>query len=192
MGSLSFRLGHDNSAYGNSFYGIGDSDSVEDDNYQTGGIRVYGANHTIYDNYMEGLSGTTWRLPLLIDSGDVSDSSNGNSHETPTNVSVYDNIIVDSVGGIHIGSDNYSQMPSDISIENNIVTASEGILFNNYAEDESNTWSGNQAYATGSATANGGGGLNSSELEILSSEPEIVAPESLTTTDVGVSADIDS
>lgn len=190
MGSLSLRLGHDNEVYGNQFYGSGDSDSVDDENYQTGGIRVYGANHVIYDNYMQGLSGTSWRLPLLIDSGDVSDSSNGNSHETPNNVTVSDNIIIDSVGGIHIGSDNYSQMPSDISIDNNIVAASEGILFNNYAEDESNTWSGNQAYATDEAIANGGGELDSDELQILSSYPSFESPTALTDSDVGTDADL--
>jgi len=71
MGSLSFRLGTDNEAYGNYFYGEGASGSVTDDNYQTGGIRVYGSGHSIYDNYMEGLSGISWRLPILVDSGDT-------------------------------------------------------------------------------------------------------------------------
>jgi len=192
MGSLSFRLGHDNTAYGNYFYGTGASDDVTDDNYQTGGIRVYGAGHSVYDNYMEGLSGTSWRLPLLVDNGDTSDSSNGDSHQTPTDVSIVNNTIVDSIGGgIYIGRDDskYKNTPTAITVTGNTVIGSEGILFNNYSDDSSNTWSGNSAYATGSATENGGGALNSSELEILSSVPSITKPTLLIPSDVGTAAE---
>lgn len=189
MGSLSFRLGSDNEAYGNYFYGEGASANWDDDNYQTGGIRVYGSGHLIYDNYMEGLTGISWRRPILIDSGDTSDSTGADSHETPSNLSVYDNTIVDSVGGgIHIGSDNYGNMPYNISVDNNLVVGSEGILFNNYANDSSNTWSGNRAYATGTAAAVGGGSLSSSEVAVLSGAPSISAPTKLTASDVGPAA----
>jgi len=191
MGSLSFRLGHDNKAENNYFYGTGESTLVTDANYQTGGIRVYGENHTISHNYMQNLSGTSWRSPILIDSGDVSDSSNGNSHEAPTNVIVSDNTLVDNLGGgIYIGRDNYSIVPTTISIIDNVVIGSEATLFDNYADDPSNSWSGNQAYATGSAIANGGASLSSSELEILSSEPNITTPTPLSSSDVGPSADL--
>jgi len=191
MGSLSFRLGHDNKAENNYFYGTGASTLVTDANYQTGGIRVYGENHTISNNYMQNLSGTSWRSPILIDSGDVSDSSNGNSHEAPTNVIVSDNTLVDNLGGgIYIGRDNYSIVPTTISIIDNIVIGSEATLFDNYADDPSNSWSGNQAYATGTAIANGSASLSSSELEILSSEPSITAPTPLSTSDVGPAADL--
>jgi len=191
MGSLSFRLGHDNKAENNYFYGTGASTLVTDANYQTGGIRVYGENHTISNNYMQNLSGTSWRSPILIDSGDVSDSSNGNSHEAPTNVIVSDNTLVDNLGGgIYIGRDNYSIVPTTISIIDNIVIGSEATLFDNYADDPSNSWSGNQAYATGTAIANGSASLSSSELEIFSSEPSITAPTPLSTSDVGPAADL--
>lgn len=189
MGSLSFRLGTDNKAYGNYFYGEGSGDSVTDDNYQTGGVRVYGEGHSVYDNYMEGLTGTSWRRPILIDSGDTSSSVGNDSHQVSSNVLVSNNTIVDSTGGgIHIGGDKYSKMPFDITITNNTVVGSEGTLFNNVAEDSSNIWSGNAAYATGSATANGGGTLSSSELSILSSSPSINKPTALTASDVGPGA----
>ena len=191
MGSLSFRLGHDNKAINNYFYGVGDSTLVTDANYETGGIRVYGANHTVSNNYMENLSGTSWRSPILIDSGDVSDSSNGNSHEAPTNVSVIDNTLVNNVGGgIYIGRDNYTIVPKNITISGNLVTGTEGSLFNNYAANDSNTWSGNQSYATGSAVDNADGTLGAGELEVLSSEPTIIVPTPLSTDDVGPTADI--
>jgi len=192
MGSLSFRLGHDSTAYGNYFYGTGSSDSVTDDNYQTGGIRIYGEGHSVYDNYMEGLSGTSWRLPILIDNGDTSDSTGGDSHQTPTDITIVDNTIVDNIGGgIYIGrsDSNYKNKPTAITVTGNVVIASEGTLFNNYSDDSSNTWSGNAAYATGSATANGGGALNDAELEILSSAPAITTPTPLTPSDVGTDAE---
>jgi len=189
MGSLSFRLGSNNEAYGNYFYGVGSSASVNDDNYQTGGIRVYGSGHLIYDNYMENLSGISWRRPILIDSGDVRSSRGNDSHEVSSNISVSNNTIINSVaGGIYIGSDNYSNQPNGISIENNTVVSSQGILFDNYADDSSNAWSGNQAYATGSASAVGGGSLNSSEVLILTNLPAIVEPVALTESDVGPGA----
>jgi len=191
MGSLSFRLGHDNKAENNYFYGTGESTLVTDANYQTGGIRVYGANHIVSHNYMQNLSGTSWRSPILIDSGDVSDSSNGNSHEAPTNVIVSDNTLVDNLGGgIYIGRDNYSIEPTTISITDNIVTGGEAMLFDNYADESSNVWSGNQAYATGSAIANGGASLSNNELEIVSSAPSIITPTPLSTSDVGPAADL--
>lgn len=188
MGSLSFRLGTDNEAYGNYFYGEGASGSVTDDNYQTGGIRTYGSGHSIYDNYMEGLSGISWRLPILIDSGDTSSTIGNDSHQNSTDVRVENNTIVDSVGGIHIGSSNYSNQPTDITITGNTVRASEGVLFNNVSGSTSNTWSGNDAYATSSATAVGGSSLSSSEVSILSSSPSISTPTALTANDVGPSA----
>ncbi|OBT12189.1 hypothetical protein A9264_03375 [Vibrio sp. UCD-FRSSP16_10] len=191
MGSLSFRLGYNNSAYGNYFYGTGASDSVEDDNYQTGGIRIYGEGHSVYDNYMEGLSGTSWRLPLLIDNGDTSDSSNGDSHETPTNINVANNTIVDSTGGgIYIGREDssYKNSPSNITVTGNVVIGSEGTLFGNDADDSSNTWSGNTAYNSGSATVNSGGILDTSELVELTSSPSVSKPTMLTESDVGINA----
>ncbi|AWB65717.1 hypothetical protein C2869_04350 [Saccharobesus litoralis] len=189
MGSLSFRLGSNNKAYGNYFYGVGASVEVSDENYQTGGIRVYGSGHEIYDNYMEGLSGISWRRPILIDSGDTSDSTGNDSHEVSSNIQVYNNTIVDSVGGgIHLGGDRYNKMPFNITVDGNTVVSSQGILFNNVADDASNIWSNNQAYATGDAIAVDGGALSSSQVQVLSSQPTINKPTPLTASDVGPNA----
>lgn len=111
------------------------------------------------------------------------------SHETSTNALVSNNTIINSVGGgIHIGGDNYSNMPTDITITNNTVVSSSGTLFNNVADESSNTWSGNKAYATGSANAVGGASLSSSEVDILGSAPSVSAPTPLTSSDVGRTA----
>ena len=191
MGSLSFRLGHSNEAYGNYFYGTGASDSVTDDNYQTGGIRIYGENHIVRDNYMENLSGTTWRLPLLVDNGDTSDSSNGDNHQNSTGNTISNNTIVDSIGGgVYIGREGsiYKNSPSNNTITDNVVIGNDGILFGNDANDSSNVWSGNTAHATASAIATSGGALSNAELTIVSSEPSVTKPIMLTTSDVGVAA----
>ncbi|MDA7747244.1 polysaccharide lyase family 7 protein [Psychromonas sp.] len=140
---------------------------------------------------MEGLSGTSWRLPLLVDNGDTSDSSNGDSHQTPTGITIYNNTIVDSVGGgIYIGREDssYGNSPTDIAISNNVVIGSQGILFGNDSDKASNSWSGNIAYATGNATANGGGILSDSELEVVSISPNYTKRTQLTTSDVGTGA----
>ncbi len=190
MGSLSFRLGSNNEAYGNYFYGTGTGNAVTDDNYQTGGVRVYGAGHKVYDNYMQNLTGISWRRPILIDSGDTSESTGNDSHETSTNIEVYNNTIVDSIGGgIHIGGDVYSNVPTDITITDNTVISSTGILFNNVADRSSNLWSGNKAYASGDAVAVGGASLNSSQVQVLSNSPTISAPTPLTASDVGTAAE---
>lgn len=189
MGSLSFRLGSNNEAYGNYFYGEGSGVAVTNDNYETGGIRVYGAGHEIYNNYMEGLTGLSWRRPILIDSGDVNDSTGNDSHQVSSNIAVYNNTIVDSLGGgIHIGGDYYTKIPFGITITNNAVLSSTGILFNNVANSSTNQWSGNQAYATDSATAVGGGSLSAAQVLVLSSRPAVAKPAALSISNVGRNA----
>ncbi len=98
----------------------------------------------------------------------------------------YSNTIINSVGGgVHIGSDNYSRQPTSIDIRDNVVATDEGILYNNHAVQSTNTWSGNTAFAEGNAIANGGGFLESSSINILSSEPSINKPTPLSSSDVG-------
>ncbi|TEW55366.1 hypothetical protein E2R68_06380 [Psychromonas sp. RZ22] len=197
MGSLSFRLGHDNKAINNYFYGTGESATVSDPNYQTGGVRIYGANHLVTGNYMENLSGDTWRLPILVDSGDVSDSSGANNHETTTNATIKDNILVNNLnGGIQVGGSKYSIMPSGNNLTDNIVIGDAGDLYFSYAQGSSNTWNGNVAYATGSAMelegADAGAEITLTDDQLLkeTSEPSFVKPTPLTTADVGPIADL--
>ena len=186
MGSLSLRLGSNSEVYGNYFYGEGPGNSVEDENFQTGGIRVYGSGHNIYENYMEGLTGVRWRHPLLIDSGETSDTNGNDKHETPSNVSVFMNTIVDSAsGGIQIGSDNYKNQPKNIDIRANLVISDRGLLYNNHANQSSNDWDGNLAFASGSGTAVGGGALDATEVEVLDAAPMVSKPDALTASDVG-------
>jgi len=206
MGSLSFRLGHDNIAEYNYFYGT-DADAGDETqyfygttiekvaNYQTGGVRIYGQDQIVRGNYMENLTGDTWRLPILVDSGDVSDSSNGNSHEAPTNALIEGNILVNNLnGGIQVGGSKYTIMPSGNTLNDNKVIGSTGYLYFSYAAGSANSWSGNTAYATTSAAieldgADAGAGitLTDGELSIVS-ETTTTTLTPLTTDDVGIAA----
>lgn len=158
MGSVSIRFGHDTEVYGNYFFGSGASAVPTDPNYQTGGVRVYGTGHKVYNNYMEGLTGTSWRLPILVDSGDTTATYNATTgstsdgHQRPTYVEVTNNTIVNSAGGIKVGSTNYNLLPQYNKIANNVVVGTTGTLFENLA-DSSNTFEGNIVSATGSASA---------------------------------------
>ena len=208
MGSLSFRLGHDNTAENNYFYGTdADPDAateyfsgstvVKVPNYQTGGIRIYGENHILRGNYMENLTGDTFRLPLLVDSGDDSDSSGGNNHETTTNAVIEDNILVNNLnGGIQVGGTKYPNMPHSNILNNNIVIGDTETLYFSYSEAASNTWTGNTSYATGSATDaggdNAGSGITASDLNltVATSTPAYTKPILLTSSDVGTVADL--
>ena len=204
MGSLSFRLGHDNTAEYNYFYGT-DADAAVQyfygttiekvANYQTGGVRIYGENHIVRGNYMENLSGDTWRLPILVDSGDVSDSSNGNSHEAPTNALIEGNILVNNLnGGIQVGGDKYSIMPSSNTFKDNEVVGDTGNLYFSYAAGDANSWEGNTAYATDSAAveldgANAGAGITLTDDELLIvSDTSTTSLTPLTAEDVGTAA----
>lgn len=169
MGSLSVRFGQNTEVYGNYFYGEGASATYTDPNYQTGGIRVYGKNHKIYNNYMQNLTGTSWRLPILLDSGD-SDSDTTSGHQRPQYVEITNNTIVNSAGGLNVGSGNYSSQPKNNKIANNLVVGSNGSLFYDQG-DSSNTWQSNIAYATGSAS--NVGNTSKTSAQVLVTDPQL-------------------
>jgi hypothetical protein len=185
-GSLSIRFGADTIVEGNYFYGTGAGASPTDPNYQTGGIRTYGTKHILKNNFMKDLTGDSWRLPILVDSGDTSNSTGGDGHQTSTNLQVTGNTILNSNGGIHIGSANYGNKPSGNTVSGNTVSSSKGILFNDVATG--GTWSGNKAHATGAATAVGGTAKSAAEVQLLSSAPSVSEPAPLAAANVGPNA----
>lgn len=164
FGSLSIRFGTGTEVYGNFFFGEGASAAVSDPNYQTGGIRVYGTRHRIYNNYMQGLTGTSWRLPILIDAGD-SDSPGTSGHQRPQYVEVTNNTVVNSAGGIQLGSSNYSSQPRNNVVANNLVVGSVGTLIFDKG-DATNTWQGNIVFNAGSAVEVTGSPKTSSQVRL--------------------------
>lgn len=165
MGSLSVRFGFDTEVYGNYFFGEGASTIYTDPNYQTGGIRIYGLRHKIYNNYMQNLTGTTWRQPILLDNGDT-DGTTGDKHQRPQNVEIVNNTLVNNLGSLAIGSTNYTSKPKNNKIANNLVVGNEGTLMFDIGES-SNVFEGNIAYATGSAIL----GVSKANNEVLAIDP---------------------
>ena len=161
-GTLSLRHGNNNLVEVNYYFGenkpVGTSPAGS--SLFTGGIRIYGANHIIINNYMEGLNGTRWDAPITLTLGDAinGQSSNLSKHFRAEDVVIAHNTLVNNVHGIEIGYDNnnqYSKDLSDITIANNIITGSENGLVEivDVNNDQGNniTWENNLFYPTGSA-----------------------------------------
>ncbi|WP_461009183.1 chondroitinase-B domain-containing protein [Streptomyces capparidis] len=142
QGTLSQRHGNRGTFHGNFFFGEGKSG--------TGGIRVYGQDHKIYNNYFEGLTGTGYDAALQLDGGDVDTSGALSAHWRVYRATVVNNTFVNNVSNIEIGA-NYSLAPVDSVIADNVVTGSQGKLFNELKKPVNMTYSGNIAWPTGSA-----------------------------------------
>ena len=162
-GSLSLRHGNRNRIEGNYFFGhdkpIGTSPAGS--TLYTGGIRIYGADHLILNNYMEGLNGTRWDAPITLTLGDAIDgqSSNLSKHFRAERVIIAYNTLVNNTNGIEIGfdnNDNYSKDLKDIIIANNLITGNEQSLVSIVDEDNDQgdniTWMSNLMYPSGNAT----------------------------------------
>lgn len=145
-GGLTSRHGHFNSFYGNFFLG----DGVET---EEAGIRIYGNDHKIYNNYMEGLT----KEPIFIDSGGYDGGTSGypanpSADDLTAQWKVYraqvvNNTIVNSTSGITIGSAGKAYAPQDSTIANNIVKNSTGTLYNE-AVTSNTTFQGNIGYGS--------------------------------------------
>lgn len=165
-GTLSLRHGNRNRVEGNYFFGDGKPNGTfvnsngTTSTIHTGGIRIYGTDHVIINNYMEGLKGTRWDAPIALTQGDAIDGSSTNysKHFRAERVTIAYNTLVNNTYGIEIGYDNngnYNKGLKDITIANNIVTGSENSLItyldgNNQAGEI--TWSNNTFLPTGNAT----------------------------------------
>ncbi|KQX47178.1 lyase [Paenibacillus sp. Root444D2] len=126
-GGLTSRHGHNNSFYGNYFLG----DGVET---EEAGIRIYGNDHKIYNNYMENLTANA----IILDNGNYDGGTSGYpSNPTPDDLraqwkiyraQVINNTIVNSTTGIVVGSSK-TYAAQDSRVANNIVRNSTGTLY---------------------------------------------------------------
>jgi hypothetical protein len=166
-GTLSFRHGNRNRAEGNYFFGNGREVGLSSDgttSLYTGGIRVYGKDHVIVNNYFEGLNGTKWDAPITLTQGDVDQTSSSlSSHFRPESIIIAYNTLVNNEHGIELGFSNsgaYTKDMLDITIANNLITGSVNSLVEIIDDNDpgSNvTWSNNLMYPTDSATTLSGG-----------------------------------
>ena len=162
-GTLSLRHGNRNRVESNYFFGDGKpvGTSPAGAALYTGGIRVYGTDHIIINNYMEGLNGTRWDAPITLTLGDAIDgqSANLSKHFRAERVTIAFNTLVDNVHGIEIGFDNngnYNQDLKDITIANNLIVGSENglveIVDTENDQGENISWISNLFYPEGDAT----------------------------------------
>lgn len=182
-GTLSLRHGNRNRVEGNFFFGnnkpVGSItlDGTTSTLY-TGGVRVYGTDHVIINNYFEGLNGTKWDAPITLTNGDAIDgsSTSWSKHFRPERITIAYNTLVNNTYGIELGFDNnnnYSKKIENITLVNNLVTGSTNSLIN-YVEGNSTgaiAWANNVFYPTGTAT------LTSNSSSFSASEIEIADPK---------------
>ncbi|MDP5106963.1 MAG: T9SS type A sorting domain-containing protein [Polaribacter sp.] len=161
-GTLSLRHGNRNRVEGNYFFGGNKAIGTSPDNatLYTGGIRVYGKDHVIINNYMQGLNGTKWDAPITLTLGDAIDGSSSDltKHYRPENVLIAYNTLVDNSNGIEIGFSNngsYSKSVENITIANNLITGSVNSLVaikDNNDQGSKISWINNLFYPTETAT----------------------------------------
>ncbi|GAB3936125.1 hypothetical protein GCM10029976_047430 [Kribbella albertanoniae] len=159
-GVLSARHGNRNSFHGNFFLGGGKAG--------TGGIRVYGQDHKIFNNYFADLRGTGYDAALSLDGGDVDTSGALNKHWRVYRALVANNTFVSNASTIEIGR-NYSLPPVDSTIVNNIVTGTAGPLIQEFKPPVRLTYTGNIAHPTGSATV----GIDKPATAIRVADPQL-------------------
>ncbi|MDQ1912595.1 polysaccharide lyase 6 family protein [Paenibacillus sp. GD4] len=129
-GQVTARHGHGNSYYGNYFFRTVDKPGV-------GGLRIYGNDHKIYNNYFENIDSTIHIDGANYDAGP--DGSNYDSsvltrHWRVYRAQVFHNTIVNSSSGIVVGK-SYTYGPVDSVVANNLVIGSGGPLYNEVKGD---------------------------------------------------------
>jgi hypothetical protein len=140
LGMITVRIGNRNAVYGNFMLQGGKA--------KTAGIRFYGRDQLIYDNYIENVAGSA----IIIGAGELDDTPGPAAyHYTVFNAKVVHNTIVNAAVGFDVG-DGYTTPPRDSFVANNIVQSTFGTLVSHDKVPVNMTYQGNIAYATGSAT----------------------------------------
>jgi poly(beta-D-mannuronate) lyase len=161
QGTLTLRHGNNSEVYGNYFFA--------NNNAFSGGIRVMGEDHKIYNNYIEGVN---HRKPSGSGSGatggiNVSNGKPGsalNEYYQVKNVQIVNNTLVNCDLGIRVGTKVNSSLtlaPENLVIANNVMLNSSDT-----ALEETTTPTGSSIYE-GNITQNGNwdltNGVNSNQ-----------------------------
>jgi hypothetical protein len=173
QGTLSLRHGNESVVEGNFFLGEGAEG--------TGGVRIYGSDHRIVNNYFEGLTGTIWDAPITLTEGDADEGDSGlSSHFRIERAIIANNTLINNSHGIEIGYDNngsYSKPPRDVLMAYNIIQADTNSVVKYINTPDNMTWINNICYTTNTAII--GDGLSFSESELAEVNPELAFNEEL-------------
>jgi len=181
-GSLTLRQGNRNRAEGNYFFGGGKPNGMfETTPIYTGGIRAYGADHVIVNNYLEGLQGTLFDAPITLTQGDAITGvdTDYSLHYRGERIVVAYNTLVNNAHGIQIGyarqNGSYDTRLEDITIANNLVTGSQNSLVKIFNDQQGEvSWYNNIMNPTGTAVlVTGGPAFTSSE--VMVQNPNLVS-----------------
>lgn len=147
-GTLCLRHGNRNEASGNYFFGDGLSG--------TGGIRVYGNDHKIFNNYFEGLTGTKWDAPITLTNGDYDGENSGglSDHWRVKRAIICHNTLVNNDYNIEIGftnNGNYTKTVKDVVFAGNLVVGKRNQLINIITEPDNLRWENNIMYSDSTA-----------------------------------------
>ncbi len=172
QGTLCLRSGNRNTVEGNFFLGIGKTG--------TGGIRLYGNDHQIFNNYFEGLTGSTWDAVLTLTNGDYDGENSGGltSHWRIKRAKIMFNTLAGNAHNIEIGytnSGDYTQPPRDVIMANNLVTGTENQLVNIISQPLNMTWLSNILFPQGTAST----GIPVTPFQIIVTDPQLIYSDSL-------------
>jgi poly(beta-D-mannuronate) lyase len=149
QGTLTLRHGNNCEVFGNYFFA--------NNNFFSGGIRVMGENHLIYNNYIEGVNsvksdGSTTKTcgGINISNGRVNSALNG--YYQVKNAVITNNTFVNCDYGIRVGTD----VASDLTLAPQNITIANSIIFNasNKAINQITAPIGSSSY-TGNIKQNG-------------------------------------
>ncbi|MFT3753740.1 MAG: chondroitinase-B domain-containing protein [Paludibacter sp.] len=174
-GTVCLRQGNNSVVQGNYFFGEGKTTLFDSNTIGCGGVRIYGLNHKITNNYFEGLTGSKWDAACVMTNGVVTNTSASNSsHFLPENNLFAFNTLVNNNSNIEIGFENsgaYGLAPKNNTISNNIVIASENPLIKYYSSTSlaGVSFSNNIMYPTGIATL-GLTGTSNSQIKVINPE----------------------
>lgn len=181
LGTLCLRQGSRSTVEGNYFFGDNKTGTFNGGTLGCGGIRVYGKDHNIINNYFSGLTGSKWDAAITITNGDVTNTSTSLAdHYLPENVTVAHNTLVNNASNIEIGfnnNGNYPLSPINCTISNNVVieNATPIIKIHNVAALNGVSFSNNIMYPTGTSTL----GITATAAAITIADPKLVQPSCL-------------
>ena len=120
-GTLTLRHGNHNTVEGNFFFGNG--------NYRSGGVRIIGEDHKVFNNYFSGLNGDGYRSAVSLVNG-VPNSPPNRYFQVKRAVVAF-NTLVNCRRPFEIGagkSDEQSLPPEDCVIANNVVQGGSPVV----------------------------------------------------------------
>jgi len=159
LGTVSLRHGNRVEVSGNFFIGDGKTAEFDGGTIGCGGVRVYGKDHKIFNNYFEGLTGFRWDAACTLTGGDASNDnvtqdSDLTKHYQIENLEFTHNTLINNFSDIEIGyRDDWSKDPKNVLIANNIIIQNENPVTTVYDNrDGGVSFSDNIIYISGTGS----------------------------------------